>query len=687
MIRRRVERSGLRALLCLLGAAVVAGGILLTPLPAAAHAVLVSSSPTAGATVGTTPDAVVLTFDEPLVATLSHATVIDPTGRRFAGTVSGETMSVPLSTSAPGAYQVAWTTVSEVDGHTITGTLRFGVGVAVRSATEGGSPGPGPGDLVVAVLRAIEYAVLLLACGLVVLRRLAADIPMRVPAVPVAAALLASGVAVVAAEAALATSRLSAGAIADYLSIGVTGGARVTRVGLEAGLLAVAIAVHRLSAVLVTAIVGVIAVAGHAANVEPAWQGIAVNAAHLAAAGVWAGGIMALALLRMAGDWSTTGRPLLPRFSRVAPWAFLASVGLGAVQAAQLLGGASEILHTRYGLTLIAKSAAVAAMVPLSLLAWRRHRAMVRTEAMLAVLVVAAAAALAAYPVIPREARDRTAPAATTAVEISPFPRSGDLTLASLAGDTLVGLTVRPGRPGRNQVFAHLAPAPPTGTGVQLTIDGASSDFTACGPSCHSRTVDLRGGQRLAVRVDGPHGGSAEFTLPTLPAPDGTALAQRAAGWMAGLQRYRVDEVLAGIRSSYVYARPHEMWLRMWLSGVPHDTVWLGSSIYKRRDPTAAWGPPSPPQPPPVPYFPWQPFAPFVDAAIIGTGTLDGVPVSLVSFFGGHGDDPEPVWFTLWIDTATDRVLRSQMWAPSHFMDDHYYAFNEPVDIPRPPGV
>jgi hypothetical protein len=57
-----------------------------------------------------------------------------------------------------------------------------------------------------------------------------------------------------------------------------------------------------------------------------------------------------------------------------------------------------------------------------------------------------------------------------------------------------------------------------------------------------------------------------------------------------------------------------------------------------------------------------------------------------VSFFAGHGDDPEPVWFTLWVDRRTDRVLRSQMWAPNHFMDDRYYAFNQPVDIPRPHG-
>jgi hypothetical protein len=62
------------------------------------------------------------------------------------------------------------------------------------------------------------------------------------------------------------------------------------------------------------------------------------------------------------------------------------------------------------------------------------------------------------------------------------------------------------------------------------------------------------------------------------------------------------------------------------------------------------------------------------------------VPVRKVSFFGGHGTDPEPVWFTLWLDRS-GRVLRSQMWAPNHFMDDRYSGFDQPVNMPHPPGA
>jgi copper transport protein len=694
MFSRRATREVPRARgwTARLAGLVLASAALLLALPAtaSAHAVPVSATPAPGARLGVAPGAVVIVFDEPLVPRLSATTVIAPAGRRFTGTVAGKTIRVPLSTNAPGIYQVDWKTVSVIDGHTITGTFRFGVGVspAVTAASAAATArGPTASDVAVAVLRGIEYALLLLACGLALLSVLGRDLPLRLPAVPVAAALLASGVAVVAAEAVLASSGVSVAGIIDYLTNGVTGWARVARLVLEAMVLDTAIVKARLSPVPLAGVVVAVAVAGHGANVEPAWQGIAVNAVHLAAAGVWAGGIMALALVRVTGHWQAVGRVLLPRFSRVAPWAFGVSVGLGAVQAAQLLGSPSELLATAYGRTLVAKTVGVIAMIPLSMLAWRRVRVMVRSEAALALLVVVAAAALAAYPVVPREAREaaesRGAPGRVA--QTSPFPRPGDLTIARSAGDTLVGLTVHPGRPGINQLFAYVAP-PPTAQGrVRLSVGGRGSALTACGPSCWSGTADLRGGERLEVAVAGHGGGTAAFALPPLPARDGAALAERAARRMDRLRSYRVDEVLSGIRSAYTYARPHAMSERTWYGDGPQDTLWIGSSIYRRASPGTRWKLQSNGVLAPVPYFPWNPFKPFVDPTVVGMATVDHVPVTQVSFFGGHGSDPEPVWFTLWVDPATGKVLRSQMWAPNHSMDDRYYAFNQPAHIPRPP--
>lgn len=672
----------------LLWLGMVVGVILASPTAAEAHAVLVSSSPAAGATVGAAPDAVVLEFDEPLAPSLSHAAVVDPTGRRFTATVSGERMRVPLGVTVPGVYHVTWTTVSEVDGHTINGEFQFGVGVAVSSRASGGVHGAGTGDVAVGVLRGVEYTILILACGLVTLRRLAAgQVAVRDAARPVAVALMASTLAVVAAEANLATERPSVQAIVDYLAIGGTGLARLIGLLCAAGLVGVAILRRRLSPYLVGGVVIALAAAGHAANVDPPWLGIAVNALHVAASGVWAGGIVALAMQRVIGDWAVAGPKLMASFTRVAPWAFATSIVMGVVQATQLVGYWNGLVETAYGRILIVKIAGVVAMIALSVMALRR-RPMMRGEAMLAVAVVLAAGLLTSSPVVPSEAHEaaeesRTPPSPQAAAM---FPRAGDLTMAGRAGDSLVALTVRPGRPGSNQVYAYVASTPAVTATVSAVIGGTTRALTACGNSCWTTTVDLTGGEQIGIRVPGSHGGTAGFALPSLPAPDASGLVTSASAWMSALRSYQVDETFSGIHSTYAFAVPHQMWLRMWLSGTPHESLWLGTSLYKRSSPTAPWSAPASAQPVPVPYLAWKPFGPVINATVIGGATLDGLPIRKVSFFGGHGTDPEPVWFTLWLDTS-GRILRSQMWAPNHFMDDRYSGFNQPVNLPHPPGA
>jgi putative copper export protein len=295
------------------------------------------------------------------------------------------------------------------------------------------------------VIRSIEYAVLLLACGLVTLRRIARGLPVREPAIAVAISLLASAAAVVATEASLATTRPSLAALGDYLTIGVTGPARLAALVLAAALVVLAARRRALSPILVAGIVIALSAAGHAANVDPGWFGIAVNALHVGASGVWAGGIMALAAQWWAGARPLVRRALLARFARVAPWAFALSLGMGLLEATQLIGGLDGFLQTGYGRTLAVKGAFVAGMTMLSVMALRR-RPMVRTEAALAVMVVAAAAALAAFPLVPKEAREAAEESAAGSIAAaSAFPRAGDLTMAGRAGDTLVALTVRAG--------------------------------------------------------------------------------------------------------------------------------------------------------------------------------------------------------------------------------------------------
>ena len=120
--------------------------------------------------------------------------------------------------------------------------------------------------------------------------------------------------------------------------------------------------------------------------------------AHVLAAGVWGGGILALASLRPPGGWGgAEARDLVGRFGRVAVVAFALTAFTGVIRAATMLGGPSDLWTTRYGEVLALKCAGVLVILALSL-AWRRGRDVAPAEAAAVILVVAATALLAAVP-------------------------------------------------------------------------------------------------------------------------------------------------------------------------------------------------------------------------------------------------------------------------------------------------
>jgi len=111
---------------------------------------------------------------------------------------------------------------------------------------------------------------------------------------------------------------------------------------------------------------------------------------------------MVLATLRPPGGWiGEEGRALLWRFGRVALIAFAITAMTGVVAAASALSSVSDLWTTPYGVVLSVKSAGVLVMLVLSALAWRRGVGLVRFEAGVAILVLAATAVLAATPVPP----------------------------------------------------------------------------------------------------------------------------------------------------------------------------------------------------------------------------------------------------------------------------------------------
>jgi hypothetical protein len=125
----------------------------------------------------------------------------------------------------------------------------------------------------------------------------------------------------------------------------------------------------------------------------------AIAAVHVVSAGLWAGGILALASLRPEGGWRVPApRELVDRFGGVALIAFAVTALTGVVRATERLHDVDQLWSTPYGGVLLAKCAGVAAMLVLSL-AWRRGLPVSRAETVVTVAVVGATSLLAALPV------------------------------------------------------------------------------------------------------------------------------------------------------------------------------------------------------------------------------------------------------------------------------------------------
>jgi copper transport protein len=303
-----------------LAVALLAGVVLLLAAPAAsAHALLRSSDPSSGASLGKAPEKVTLTFTEPPDLTLSTVHVLDSTGRALesgrAKGVPGKplVLEVPLGQLPNGAYTVSWRTVSRADGHLTNGSFAFGVGVQAPSATSGGAPAaatsPSPSVLGVAGRWAFDWGLILLvgavASSLLVFRRREDGPPL--PLLGGALALAAAG--------------LAAMIVAEHSRVGVafgdllgspTGSKLINQAVVLAVTALVLGAVARwprrpellvLLGVAAAATMLVHVAGGHAAGEATLTPlNVLVQWAHLLAVGVWVGGFLWLLLgLRGAG--------------------------------------------------------------------------------------------------------------------------------------------------------------------------------------------------------------------------------------------------------------------------------------------------------------------------------------------------------------------------------------------------
>jgi copper transport protein len=664
---------------------------LLIPIAASAHALLIASSPPAGAHLGTAPGVVTLEFDQQLTATLSHASVIDPTGRTWTGAVdSAQEIRVPMATNAAGVYTVDWASVSADDGHHVSGSFTFDVGIVGTSPEVAANavPGPQPSDIAIGIVKWVEALALLFLAGQLLVSRLAALSPPLewvTPGFRASSLALSAGLVAVWAEATVGSGGHSP---AEYLAFfnGFSGAALIARLLFETLTLIAVVRAWGTLPVWVAGALVMLAASGHAAGVAPAWYGIGLDAVHLLAAGLWAGGIAALAVLRPPGGWrASQGRVLLARFTPVALGAFAVTVVAGGLEAITQLGSIQALFGTAYGRVLLVKMALVALMLPLSAMAWRLKRPHVRIEAALAAGVVGAAALLSSFPTPPTAAARQVAETAA-ATPAAGLPTAGQLTMAGPAGSVLVGLSLSPGTPGLNRATVYLLPidgsAAARGLAANIAVNGVYKALVPCGDTCRDATIDIKAGDR--VWVDVLNSGEAQFTIPALPAPSGEALLAQFDAAMKGLTAYEVKEVLSTglvtVHSSFASNAPDRT---TWTINNTGTTIWIGSTLYTQQAPGEPWQQQPSAEPNTVPSFVWDFFTPLRNAHVIGQEVLDGVPTTMVSSFGNS--QSTPIWFTFWVDAA-GRVRQVSMNAPGHFMTDTYTSYDKPVHIVAPVG-
>ncbi|SBT37059.1 copper transport protein [Micromonospora narathiwatensis] len=371
--RRRAARWGTLA-----GLLVTLVALLLAPAtPASAHAVLVSTSPTASAVVPNAPAEVVLTFSEGVRKVPGKIRVIAPDGSRAdrgEPTFNGTVVTIPVDPSgARGTYLVSYRVIS-ADSHPVSGAFTYSVGAPSTPPTDSGTDNRANPvvENAVKVVKFAGYLGLLLLVGPALV--LAALWPRRLSRRgPARLAWSGLGLLVVAtlAELWLQVPYTAGGGLFEVTGSGlgdVLGSAYGTAHLVRLGLLAAAAfllrplfagPVGRTDGIILGILGGATLftwpLAGHpAASPAPAVS-VVVDAVHLGSMAVWLGGLVMLAtfLLRRADERELDA--ILPIWSRWATLAVAALLLAGTVQALIEVATPAALVDTTYGRLLLAK--------------------------------------------------------------------------------------------------------------------------------------------------------------------------------------------------------------------------------------------------------------------------------------------------------------------------------------------
>lgn len=361
--RVHAVRTPVAALLLTLWFAMLLCGVACQP--AHAHATLTGTVPADGAILDRSPEALVLSFNEP--ASLISATLVRPSGEiidldKLASSAATLSISLPGGLK-DGSYAVNWRAVSE-DGHPISGTTFFVIGAASGSAVAAVAEDASIVQTALWGARILLFVSLFFGVGGAAFRLVEAELPPL--AIATSQWLIVAGLV-----SALAIIGLQGLDLLGSDLTGMTGGiawqagltspygttALVALVALILGLFALRIKDHyvaRAVGLLAMVITGLAIIAsGHASSASPQWLTKTALFIHVTTIAWWVGGLFPLALL-LRQDRRTASPPLI-RFSRAIPFAIVPLVVSGAVLAAIQLGPFSPFWWSPYGQVLTAK--------------------------------------------------------------------------------------------------------------------------------------------------------------------------------------------------------------------------------------------------------------------------------------------------------------------------------------------
>lgn len=675
-------------------------------VPAAAHAVLQSSTPAQGASLDVPPEEVVLTFTEPVHPQASSAEAFDSSGRPVSRGLQvspdGRTVRVKLASLPRGAYTVRWKVVSRVDGHLTAGLLTFGVGVAAPAAATGQEP---PWWQV--AVRWLGYLAGLFLAGTLAFPHLVLPKAAVREGVGSLRALAVGSAAAVALTALLDTALRAAWLQSPAQGFLTTLGTLVRTsvegpsVLLRVGAAALAVDAARNPSPWVAGVAGGAALLGFTVT-SHAWAtgplAVAADWLHMASASVWVGGLPCLAVFLARSRSPEQAAAIARAFSWWAGYGLAGVVVTGAYAAALHVPGWNAVFTTGYGRWLAAKLALVVVLALLG--ASNRYRLLPRLTSTRRALVrlawsVKAEVGVAALVLLAAGGLAITPPARTVQAAAS-----GTRTVFAAAADGLrVSLAVDPAQPGWNRFELDVR----DGRGKPVRVDRAFLRLKKLDEQTAASSVPLEAQAEGRYTAEGTYLGlpglwEVELVLRSRGEPDRVVWFPLRAGTFqlrSELEAFRVlrraQESLEALRTwreteqitdgagnvvvtRYTYQRPDRLAFEV-VGGM--QGILVGRERFLRTE--RGWQRDTLPEP----FTARGPALYMQNPLRAALGRKE--PCSWETCQVVLWESPDGLAsFAAWVGDRTHRVYKLLMWAPAHFMTSVLGDFDSPVRVEPP---